>query len=135
VGPSGGGGGGLSTNGSLTITGSTIVDNVADGEGGGGGGLSIVLNSGDVHVISNTIIAHNSLTTDEPEGLGGGIAAIGPLAQPHLVLTLNSDYIVENTAIAGGGIWKADVTLALNNTTVKDNNGTGQICDNDTGCD
>jgi hypothetical protein len=135
VGPSGGSGGGLYTNGSLTITGSTIVDNVADGEGNGGGGLFAVLDSGDVHVISNTIFAHNSLTTDEPEGLGGAIAAVGPVAQPHLALTLNSDYIVQNTAIAGGGIWKADVTLALNNTTVRDNNGSGQICDSDSGCD
>jgi fibronectin-binding autotransporter adhesin len=135
VGPTGGSGGGLLTNGSLTISGSTIVDNVADGEGSGGGGLWVALNNGDTHVISNTIFAHNSLTTDEPEGLGGGIAAVGPVAQPHLVLTLSSDYIVQNTAAAGGGIWKSDVTLALNNTTVRDNIGTGQICDNDSGCD
>lgn len=135
VGPTGGSGGGLLTNGSLNITGSTIVDNVADGEGWGGGGLYVLLNSGDAHVISNTIFSHNSLTTDELEGLGGGIAAVGPLAEPHLVLTLSSDYLVQNTAAGGGGIWKADVTLALNNTTVKDNIGTGQICDNDSGCE
>ena len=133
VGPGGGDGGGLEASGSLSIAGSSFVNNVADGEGGGGGGLSLFLNPGDRHVIANTIIARNSFTTDEPEGIGGGIVVSGDFAPPHSVLVLNSVYVVENSASpGGGGIWTADVTLALTNTTVKDNIG-GQICDN-TGC-
>jgi hypothetical protein len=135
VGPTGGGGGGLYTNGSLSISGGTFVNNIADGEGQGGGGLTIFLAPGDTHVIANTIIAHNGLTTDELEGLGGGIAAFGGAPQSNSVLTLNSVYVVENTAApnGGGGIFTDGVTLALANTTVKDNVG-GQICDNNTGC-
>jgi hypothetical protein len=133
VGPTGGSGGGLAAGGSLSITGSSFVNNLADGEGGGGGGLSLFLQPGDTHVISNTIIARNTFTTDELEGIGGGIAASGDFAPPHPVLTLNSVYVVQNSASpGGGGIWTDDVTLALTNTTVKDNIG-GQICDN-TGC-
>jgi hypothetical protein len=69
------------------------------------------------------------------EGLGGGIAAFGGAAQSNSVLTLNSVYVVQNTAApnGGGGIFTDGVTLALTNTTVKDNVG-GQICDNNTGC-
>jgi hypothetical protein len=133
VGPSGGDGGGLEASGSLSITGSSFVNNIADGEGGGGGGLALFLNPGAPQLISNTIIARNSLTTDEPEGLGGGIVAAGGFALPHSVLTLSSVYVVENTAQVGGGIFTADVTLSLTDTTVKDNIG-AQICDNDTGC-
>jgi hypothetical protein len=133
-GPTGGDGGGLKASGSLSITGSSFVNNVADPEGGGGGGLSLLLSPGDTHVISSSIIARNSVSSDDlPDGEAGGIAAIGDVATPQSVLTLRSVYVVQNSAPVGGGIWKADVTLALSDTTIKDNTG-GQICDNTTGC-
>jgi hypothetical protein len=127
LGPSGGEGGGLNASGSLTVTGSSFVRNIADPVNGDGGGLTVRLNPGDAHVISNTIIAQNGFTNDQGvKGTGGGIAAFGnAVSTPFPVLTLNSVYVVENSAPPGqvGGIFVDDVTLSLSNTTVKDNTG------------
>jgi hypothetical protein len=127
LGPAGGEGGGLNASGSLTITGSSFVSNLADPVNGDGGGLTVNLNPGDAHVISNTIIAQNGFINDlGVKGTGGGIAAFGSgISPPFPVLTLNSVYVVENSAPPSqvGGISADDVTLSLSNTTVKDNTG------------
>jgi len=129
----GGDGGGVLASGSLSISGSSFINNVANTGDVGGGGLFIEMNPGDTHTISQTIFAHNFVPGGGDNGYGGGIAAFNPSASPYPVLTLDLDYVVENSAPLGaGGIWANNVTLALTNTTVKDNVG-GQICTN-SGC-
>jgi hypothetical protein len=135
-GPGGGGGGGLESYGSFTISNSSFVDNLGAGPNGGGG-LFFVMTAGDTHVISNTIVARNNNVAGSSsgtiEGPGGGIAAIGQDIANPASLTLNSSFIVQN--LAEGGIWydRTSTSVSLNNTVVLGNSG-GQICDNQSPC-
>jgi hypothetical protein len=122
VGPTGGGGGGLETSGSVSVDGSVFLDNVADTPEIYGGGIVMSFYSSAVSAsISNTIIARNSAPG------GGGITAYGGGASK---LKLNNVYIVQNNAM---GIFYPGVTLVQTNTTVKDNVG-GNYCDNISPC-
>jgi hypothetical protein len=121
-----GGGGGLELAGSFSIRNSNVSSNLALGPTGGGG-MYISMNAGTVHEIANTIVARNDLRTtpnSSSQGIGAGVVAnnTDPVQQ---ILTLTSDYIVENQLY--GGLWIEGVALSASNTTVKDNIG-GQIC-------
>jgi len=121
-----GGGGGLEVAGSFSVQNSNVSSNLALGPTGGGG-MYISMNAGTVHQIGGSIIARNDLRTSPSEfgeGIGAGVVAnnTDPVQQ---ILTLTSDYIVENQEF--GGLWIQGVALSSGNTTVQDNIG-GQIC-------
>jgi len=129
TGPDAGTGGGLETNGSISLAGDTISQNVAVGVQGGGGAWLWVWDGTSLN-ISNTIITRNTLVTQDiptSEGTGGGIGVLGSNAVP---VNLTNVYIIENQF--NDGLWSDGATLKLTNTTIKDNVG-GNYCTPD-GC-
>ena len=103
-----GAGGGVSANGNVTLTDSTISGNTATT--GAGGGLSA----------NGTLVLTNSTISDNTgQGAGGGVWANGTAA-------LTNSTISGNTATtgAGGGLW-ANGTLVLTNSTISANTGQG----------
>jgi hypothetical protein len=97
-----GDGGGVSSDGSLTLNSSIVSGNTGEDSGGG------ISNGG-------TMIVNNSAVIDN---VGGGISSGG-------ILALNSSTVSGNTAsyIDGGGGITNDGTLTLNNCTVSGNSG------------
>jgi parallel beta-helix repeat protein len=129
--PSSGGGGGILSDGALTVKNSTIAGNAAGGSGGGGiaaWGPLAVLNS---TIISNTTTGggggimtdnnhertvQNSTISGNAAHSGGGIRNGGPL-------TLFNSTVSSNTATAdGGGIFNHLLgTLTVHNSTISGN--------------
>jgi serine/threonine protein kinase len=104
------GGGGISNFGILTLTNSTVSNNVSFGDSGGGG-----INNGDngsVTLTNSTVLGNAA-----PFGNGGGISNSGNL-------TLTNSTVSENTAQNdGGGIsdTKTSRYITLTNSTVSRN--------------
>ena len=127
IGPSGGtSGGGLkvSTNGSLTLTNSTVSGSSASS----GGGICVGPNYMAYIItvtLSNNIISNNSAY------YGGGICAFG-----NGTITLSNNTIINNATEgggsgAGGGVYLdgyyTDSTIILTNNTIKNNIANGNI--------
>ena len=102
----GGVGGGIDNAGTLTVTDSTIDNNMA-GLGGGG-----IYNAGTLTVTNSTI--DNNVTGN---GDGGGIDSTGTLTVTNCTISNNG------AGFGGGGIYNAG-TLTVTNSTI-DNNGAG----------
>jgi len=109
-------GGGIANAGTLTITHSIILSNVAPGPTGGGGGIS---NGGDL-TIQHSTIANNGA------GGGGGIGNGG-------VVEMTSSAVVNNGADVGGGILNGlGSTLTVTNSTLAQNGREGSIANEGT---
>jgi hypothetical protein len=106
-------GGGINNNGTLTISNSTITQNLAGRCGFGGG----IYNSGALIVNSSTISQNSAGGTPfKCYGTGGGIYNRG-------TVEINNSTVSENQAINwgwGGGINNGG-TLAINNSTISEN--------------
>ena len=105
-------GGGIYNDGLMTITGSSIVNNVGGGAITSGNGI---LNAGTLH-ISTTTIARN---TRPAEVRGGGIDNVG-------ILTLANSTISENRGTVGGGIFNLG-SAELVNTILAGNFAGGSV--------
>ena len=104
---SGKGGGIYNSYGNLTITDSSIQNNVADGGHGGG-----IYNDGGNLTITNSSIQNNSTVSQS----GGGIYTY------YGNLTITNSSIQNNTSSSlGGGIYTVYGTLTLDNTTISNN--------------
>jgi len=107
-------GGGISNNGTLTITGSTISGNsTSNGDGGG-----ISNEAEGTLTITGSTISGNS-TPNEDAGFGGGIINVGTLMVTDSTISGNS------TRGSGGGIFSdtnlSDLTTTLTNSTISGN--------------
>jgi len=101
------GGGILNSGGTVTVTGSTISGNNAQGAGGG------IRNAGGGTVtVTNSTISGNSTS-----GNGGGI-------WNGSTLTVTNSTISGNSASSGGGIWNGS-TLSVTNSTISGNSASG----------
>ncbi len=111
------GGGGILNTGTLTITNSTISNNVINGDGTSGGGIG---NNGTLTVTNSTI--SGNVATGWWGGGGGGIVNGG-------ALTVTNSTISNNTsngyyAAGGGGILNGG-TLIVTNSTISNNASSG----------
>ena len=108
--------------GTLTVTNSTISNNVCAGLGGG-----IAANAaadGVTVTVSNCTISGN--TAIHPGGgVGGGIAMNGNGVSPT-TLTVTNSVISGNHSSVGGGIVASGATATVSNSTIKDNIGDTQ---------
>src|SRR5829696_2068722 len=107
-------GGGISNNGTLTITSSTISGNsTSNGDGGG-----ISNEAEGTLTITGSTISGNS-TPNEDAGFGGGIINVGTLMVTDSTISGNS------TRFSGGGIFSdtnlSDLTTTLTNSTISGN--------------
>ncbi len=101
------GGGIFTTFGSTTLSGVTISNNIASGDGGG------IIHSGTT--ASHTLTIGESIIFDNTATIGGGIHS-------SRALILSDSVISENTAPGGGGgIAQTGSPLDLHRTTVADN--------------
>ncbi len=107
----GGDGGGISNNGNLTLTNSTISANsvVVDGNGAGGHGGGIYNNSGNLTLTNSTISANSATFGD-----GGGIY------NNSGNLTLTNSTISANSATFGAGIYNGG-TVTIASSTLSGN--------------
>jgi len=109
-------GGGINISGDLTISDTTFVNNSADG----GGGIAA---AGYMITITNSTFSNNSATLT----YGGGIShAVGTLS------ITNSTFYENYANLFGGGVYKHNGTLNLNNTILAMSTG-GFDCYNDGG--
>ena len=108
-----GGGGIYCVSSTLTITNSTIENNVARQDAHQGGGI-FFSDSDKTLTIANSIIVNNSVESDS-FGLfdGGGIWCIG-------TLVVENSIIANNSAHNGGGIWCGGI-LTITNSTIENN--------------
>lgn len=144
------GGGGITNNGNLTLTETTITNNTAtaiDGYAYGGG----IYNHGNLTII-NSIIAENTVIGDTAYGGGiyndanliinnstitgntatstNGYADGGGISNEYGIITINNSIITGNTAtgasVYGGGISDSYLgTLTINNSYITGNTATG----------
>jgi len=106
-----GGGGGISSNGSVTLIDSVVSGNSSATEGGGGGIYSV----GTLTVIDSTVSGNSA---ESPDSWGGGIAAKYPVSIIDSTISGNS------ATGAGGGIaifGLGSPTLMISNSTVAGN--------------
>ncbi len=118
-GNTGGGGGGIYNNGTMTITGCVITGNLTDSFGGG------IQNVGTLTVINSTV---SNNTSNISSGSSGGIDNIGILSITNSTISGN---IKNNGTNNGGGIWTGIEIVGLissttiTNSTITDNYATG----------
>ncbi len=106
-----GGGGGIFSNGAVTLTNSTVSGNTADFGGGGG------INSNGAVTLTNSTVSGNTANAGMSGG-GGGINSNG-------AVTLTNSTVSGNTAAggAGGGI-NSNGAVTITNSTVSGNTST-----------
>jgi Right handed beta helix region len=106
----------------MSLTGSTIDDNVAaytaQFGGGDGGGI---YNSGGTLTITNSVVRNNraGVTDPFPAGTGGGIYSNGTLTVTNSTIRDNGGYL------AGGGIAGVGA-MTITNSTISGNGANGQ---------
>jgi len=106
-------GGGIFNRGTLTVTNSTLISNIADGGSGAGGGIS---NGG-----GGTLTVTNSTFSGNRAGNGGGIYNDG-----GGTLTVTNGTLSGNTGLyGGGGILNNGATVTVTNTIVVGNTTSG----------
>src|SRR6516164_3525923 len=105
-------GGGILSEGSLTISNSTVRGNLAFTGGG-------ILNEGSL-IISNSTIANNTVNFEYGEVRGGGIYNAGTLAITNSTIASNEAAGTDPGVEQGGGIYNAG-TLTVNNSTISGN--------------
>src|SRR6516165_3110011 len=106
-------GGGILSEGSLTISNSTVRGNLAFTGGG-------ILNEGSL-IISNSTIANNTVNFEYGEVRGGGIYNAGTLTVNNSTISGNAAYSVFASGAAdGGGIYNTS-TLNMRNTVLARN--------------
>ena len=100
------GGGGVNSNGAVTITNSIVSGNTSTGDGGG------VRSVGDLTITNSTVSGNTA------DSAGGGVYSAG-------AVTITNSTVSGNTAIfsAGGGVYSAGA-LTITNSTVSGNNNT-----------
>ncbi|MBC7870320.1 MAG: right-handed parallel beta-helix repeat-containing protein, partial [Chitinophagaceae bacterium] len=101
-------GGGIDNNqGTLTVTNSSFVGNVANGVlGGSGGGGAIVINLGTVAIVNSTF------ANNQANFIGGGVYNAAS------VTITNSTFVGNQAANGGSGFWNALGTATIRNTII-----------------
>jgi hypothetical protein len=107
-------GGGISNDGTMTITGSIISGNTASAHGGG-----IVAGDAGSVSISNTTLAGNHAGAGGGEGGGLFMGFFSVTAPP--VVTIDTSTISGNDAGTGGGIARNRGSLTVTNSTISGN--------------
>ncbi len=103
-------GGGIKNDGTLTVTNSTLSDNVGGiGGGDGGGGIE---NTGAL-TVTNSTFSGNSASGDY--AVGGGIGSAGTLT------VTNSTFSGNSASFDGGGIYNNSGPLTVTNSTFSGN--------------
>jgi predicted outer membrane repeat protein len=100
-------GGGIYSNGALTVTASTLSGNSATNGGNGGG----IYNAGTLTVAASTLDANTA------DGYGGGIYSETSSA----TVTVTSSTLTGNSATSGGGIEAWNSTLTVTDCTLSGN--------------
>jgi predicted outer membrane repeat protein len=105
----------------VTVTDTTITQNVVTGAGGGGG---LYLTSDVVMTMTRATVSANAA------GFGAGIRVFGSAASPSTVTVTDSvitQNVVTNIPAGGGGGLELDgaITATLNRVTVSNNSGAG----------
>jgi hypothetical protein len=112
-------GGGIYNHGTLTITGSTIVDNVANGHIGGSGGG--IGGSGDLTIIDSVISGNKGVASRF--GYGGGVNTSGSLTIVDSIFRDNQAdaiYFAGGGAIVSYGIAEITGSTFVDNTALSD---------------
>lgn len=112
----GGGGLGIGTGANVSLSGSVVADNDAEGNGGG------ILNNGNLTIANSTISGNQSA---KHNGGGGGI-----YSAPNTSLTINNGTISNNESEGdgsgdndgGGGIFANDANMTITDSTIDSNN-------------
>ncbi len=109
-------GGGMYARGSFTLNGNRYIGNTASKNGGG---IAINGSAGDAAIISNNLVANNSLTAapDAPYQGGGGLLFVNLGTNCHCF----GNVIVNNSATNGGGILCYNAGLTCDNNTIANN--------------
>lgn len=110
-------GGGIYNTGTLTVTNSTLSGNTAKGGNGKGGGI---FNKGTVTVMNSTL--SNNFAKSNGTGGGGGIfntTISSPATVTMVNSTLSGNY--SDAGGQGGGIWNNGSTLTITNSTLSGN--------------
>jgi len=97
----------------VTVTNSTLINNMADEHFSVGAG-EIVYGSGSGIENYGVLTVNNSLVSSNTATYGGGISNNG-------VLTVNNSLVSSNTATYGGGIHNSFGTAMVSNSTFSDN--------------
>jgi hypothetical protein len=131
-------GGGISNQGTLALTNSTVTGNMAGvghvcGEFCPAWGGGIYNYSGATMTISNTTIARNSVSVSCTRGLGclaagGGIRNAGMLTLINSTVTGNTaQYTLQGLSAGayGGGIYSISGTFQINSSTISGNTASG----------
>jgi CSLREA domain-containing protein len=103
-------GGGIYNSGTLTIDRCTISNNISGTHNPFGGGI---YNQGPLTITNSTISGNK--TGDNTKGSGGGIFTVGA------TVTIKNCAITGNTAFDGGGIYKLGPALVVMNSTISGN--------------
>ncbi len=107
--PNLGSGGGISNNGYLFLTDSTLISNTADFGGGG------IANNGVLALSRGTVLSNTAPMTMTPlSGVGGGVANAG-------LLNVTDSLISSNTAGSDGGGFVNSGVLTVTATTIRGN--------------
>ena len=139
-------GGIFNNGGSLTVSSTTISNNIADGtsgSGGGifnltpgtlsvdgitisgntanraGGGIEISSATGETYSFNNVTFSGNNIATANP-GNGGAFHISGPGNS-----TFTDCTVANNTAAEGGGLWNGSGTMTVSGGTYNNNEATG----------
>jgi hypothetical protein len=110
----GGGSGGISNQGTLTLAGSAVTRNFSEGSGGG------ISNGGTLTVARSTIS-----TNTADEGGGGGILNSGTATRMSSVAITNSTISGNESETSGAGIATSDGNATIRNSTVTNNTSEG----------
>jgi CSLREA domain-containing protein len=108
-------GGGIYSSGPLTITHSSIRENATGNHNAYGGGI---VNNGPLLIINSTISGNITYSNTNTLGPGGGLYTSGYTA------TVVDSTFSNNTAGEGGGIYKTGYPLIIINSTIADNKST-----------
>jgi hypothetical protein len=115
-----GGGGGIESDGPLTVTGSTITGNTSSSDGGG---IDMVNNGPTKYdlTITDSTISGNTVQS----GAGGGVFGGAKISISGSQITGNRVLGPSQSSYSGGGVAASAGSLSVTNTTVSGNTGTG----------
>ena len=115
-------GGGINSNGTVTLTGSTVSGNTVSTTGAGslGGGI---YNAGATMTLTNTTVSGNTATASSTfNSIGGGIGHLaGTMNITDSAVSGNNASVTGTGAGLAGGIYNQQATLTLTRSTVSGN--------------
>ncbi len=120
-------GGGIGSNGTLTLVGSTVSGNTVftNGSDAVGGGIAVI---GGTTTLRNSTVSGNVVGSDELTTQGGGVYVAPAATGAAGTLVTQSVTIARNQADAGGGLYRAPSTAATISHTIIADNPVGGAC-------